>query len=419
MESTAILTKITSDVPITYNSFNENETDDTYDYNSFTESTILNAKTPDTDDQRGIISKVTFQDRIVHEDRFLMGPTTSMNVGQIQAKYPGRNFPMTNNIIVPFGKTSLNGLKKLHKNTLSQIATHFNVLVFGGSYADEDKDPDELYPIDKDHLNESYDLYLLHDAVVGCGARELTFKNYGKKNYTEWNEFYQAELEKLKENTDNEEGFVSKLFNFSEYSDDDELCSVYSVVSILRLVCGMMNKSPTLYKVTMRIKVNMNGYEEELASLRENISEEEITVEINGNNLVFTAPKREDQGSEEETEDEKQAKEFYEMMSNMGKKLQTQMQSANPSADTSNGFGLINSILGENSPTDAEQANMMKMFSSMFGNVMNNANGLESESESDSNNNESDDNDSDDDIPDLVSDSESDDSEDNDLDEEY
>jgi len=416
MESIAALTKITSDTPITYNSFNENETNDVYDNNSFTDSTIINAKESDTEGQYGIISKVTFQDRIVHEDRFLMGPTTMMNLDQIKAKYPGRNFPMTSNIIIPFGKTSLNGLKKLHKNTLSQITTHFNFLVFGGSYADEDKNPDELYPIDKDHLDECYDLYLMDDAIVNCKARELIFKNYGKTNYNEWKAFYDSELEKLKEDSDLEEGFISKIFNFSEYSKDSEMCPVYSIVSILRLVSGMINESPTLYKITMTIKINMNGYEDELKSLRENISEEELTIEINDGTWVFTAPKREDQGNKEDTEEEKQAKEFYDMMSNMGKKLQTQMQSTNPSTDTSNGFGLMNSILGADAPTDAQQEQMMKMFSNMFGGAM----GMNSTTDVNNPNiSESDDEGEDDetdygDMPDLVEDDS-----DDELDEEY
>lgn len=106
--------------------------------NSYTETTIMNAKNPEIyENTKNIIIRVYTQDLYnKHEDRFLFWLSTQSNLYSIKNYYPHHKW--TSEIIIPPKETLENGFLKLNENTLSFVSHALRVIVFQGHvYANE------------------------------------------------------------------------------------------------------------------------------------------------------------------------------------------------------------------------------------------------------------------------------------------
>ena len=105
--------------------------------NSYSSITIMNSK--DSKDEelcnraKNVVAKVFTQDlKVKHEDRFLTSSSTISNLNYIKFKNPEDKF--ISQIIIPPGETFMTGFKKLLENTLCQISSGVDLIVFGGSF---------------------------------------------------------------------------------------------------------------------------------------------------------------------------------------------------------------------------------------------------------------------------------------------
>jgi len=239
--------------PLSYNSFRENndinEEDGGTDHNTFTSMTILNAKDPDTEEQQGIISKVIFNDHIVHEDRFLMVPSTEMNVMQVQSMYPPPDHVFTSYMIIPSGKTINDAFTKLIKNTLYRITRKGRVLLMDHNVSDE------AIPYGNQDIREFDDILVLGTLVEKMDWSEFEFVHLSKEEFSKWNQFYQDQKNNLGEDLDQHQGFLKKIYDYSHGLDcGNDL--IYSFEFLEDVVISFFANGRRLRKLNLKLKVD-------------------------------------------------------------------------------------------------------------------------------------------------------------------
>jgi hypothetical protein len=155
--------------------------------NTYSASTILNAKNPIVDEEtKGCITSTYTQDlKLQHEDRFLMAMSTLSNLRVIRYNNPSHKY--TSNIIVPPNKTLHEGMVRLIENTLSQMSNAFVINVFGGSYltleSEFDTVGDKYMPYDKniDRGNPA-DLAFILSSIKSLEHQILIFNHFGRED---------------------------------------------------------------------------------------------------------------------------------------------------------------------------------------------------------------------------------------------
>ena len=150
--------------------------------------TISNAKNKKLCDlTKSTTAKVYTQDlKLKHEDRFLFAFTTMSNLNDIKRTNPNDIF--ISQLIIPPGQTILSGFSRLLENTLSQISSQLDVIVFGGtSVLDENREDDEnAIPYDYQNAkSEPFDLaFSIGNIIHKIFPKHIRFSHFGtKQNY--------------------------------------------------------------------------------------------------------------------------------------------------------------------------------------------------------------------------------------------
>lgn len=293
----ATLTKIhPANEPLSYNSFRENNDNDPdlgTDHNTFTATTILNAKEPDTENQKGIISKVIFNDQLVHEDRFLMRPSTEMNILQIQTKYPPPDHVFTTYMIIPPGKTVSHAASKLAKNSLYEICRQARILVMGNNVCQE------RIPYGDEDAKEFEDILILGTLAEQLNYSELEFTHLGSKNYPKWYQLYQDQKKELDSDSEKLKGFLNRIYENSKDLDlENSDALVYPVDLLEDIVITMFANAIRLSKLTLTIKVENPEKLRKVLPLQTNSKDLVLEIKLNKtgtNTYEYTCNKPGDQ----------------------------------------------------------------------------------------------------------------------------
>jgi len=219
--------------------------------NSYSSITIINSKDEELCNRaKNVVAKVFTQDlKVKHEDRFLTSLSTISNLNYIKCKNPGDKF--ISQMIIPPGETFMTGFEKLLENTLCQISSGVDLIVFGGTVLQDDSDITLPYTPGKEAVDL---LFLIGNIIEKVYPTTVRFAHFGvNENYNE--------LLKMKDYA------LLKSDNLSSINTDDssryEYDLKYLCHCVYRIVKGKkINKLELLVKYKITDADDFNAFKE-------------------------------------------------------------------------------------------------------------------------------------------------------------
>jgi hypothetical protein len=222
--------------------------------NAYSAFTILNSKDYKLDRETIDVGMYVYNNELknVHEDRFLMYPSTLFNVVDICEKR--KELKLTNFLIVPPNITIIQALNKLKSNTLSLVNTASIITVFGGICFVDDyqrKEDDgvpfnDLFELNTEGKKQSMDLDVLitnyydekkHDVFI--------FSHFGSKEQYEYYKKNGISKVKCFDNDGNIEYTESSDLTNINQIDDNTQC-MYTLKEIGNIVNYFSEKTKIL-----------------------------------------------------------------------------------------------------------------------------------------------------------------------------